>query len=97
MIHGMNQALPSARCKPGCKPITSTNEYHCITCHNSFYLIRSFDEHRLDEETPEDQDTSCWMPEDCGLVLEKGMWAFPEDHAERRRIEEKLTKAREAR
>ena len=93
----MNEALPSAYCKTGCKPITSTNEVHCITCHNSFYKLRAFDEHRFDPETPEDESILCFMPEDCGLVFEKGMWAFAEDHAERKVIEDKLTKAREAR
>jgi hypothetical protein len=97
MIHGMNEVLPSSYCHKGCKPITSTSEYHCIICHESFYKLRSFDEHRFDPETPENESMECWMPQDCGLELDKGMWAFPEDHEERRKIENKLQKAREAR
>jgi hypothetical protein len=94
---GMTEAKPSATCFNGCKPITSTREYHCIICHESFYTLKAFDEHRLDPDTPEEFSIQCWMPETCGLVKEKGMWAYPADHKDRQRIEDKLQKARDSR
>lgn len=84
-------------CREACKPPTASEESHCTVCHNNFYTVKAFDEHRHDEDTPEDQDIICWEPSDCGLVLEKGMWAFPAEHEKRRAIEARLQKARDAR
>jgi len=94
----MNESLPSAYCRNGCKPITSTNEFHCIICHKSFYGLAGYNDHRFDPDLPDEETMDyCFLPEDCDLVLEKGMWGFEQDHAERRKIEAKLEKARAAR
>jgi hypothetical protein len=91
-------ALPSSKCLQTCKPISSTKEFHCVVCHTSFYELRAYDIHRQDDSLPEYEDNpGCFYPEDCGLIEEKGMWGYSEDHADRRKIEAKLEKARNAR
>lgn len=82
------------RCTPECRRASG---YHCTVCHNNFYTIRGFDDHRYDPDTPEDQDILCWEPEDCAMILEKGMWASVEEHEKRRAVEAKLEKARASR
>lgn len=91
------QGMSKKTCLPTCKPITATEESHCTSCHNSFYTVASFDLHRYDPEVPEDQDNTCWQPESIGLILEKNMWATPEEHEKRRMFESRLEAARAAR
>ena len=92
MLYGM-----TTKCLPTCRKPTASEECHCTKCHNNFYTVKAFDEHRNDPDSPENQNVDCWMPEDCGLILEKEMWAFPAEHEKRRSVEAKLAKARAAR
>lgn len=87
----MNRCTDACRLKPGQPGM------HCTKCHYNFYTEKSFNEHRNDPDTPEDQNVDCWMPEDCDLIFEKNMWAFPHEHEKRRNIEAKLEKARASR
>lgn len=89
MLHGMTK-----RCSPECRGAPG---YHCTVCHNNFYTLRGFDDHRFDPDTPEDEDLICWEPSDCNMFLEKNMWANNAEHEKRRASEEKMAKARESR
>ena len=89
--------MKTRSCTDACKKPTASEESHCTVCHNNFYTVNAFDEHRKDYETDESEDIWCWVPEDCGLIFEKGMWAFPEEHEKRRIIENRLEAARAAR
>lgn len=92
MLYGM-----TTKCTSGCRLAPGQQGFHCTVCHYNFYTEESFNEHRNDPETPEDQQILCWEPEDCNLIFEKGMWAFPAEHEKRRVIEARLEKARASR
>lgn len=97
MEESVTIVLPSSNCSSECKPITGSEESHCSVCHLSFYTLRAFDAHQYDPDVPEDEDNDCWIPEDLGMVLEKGMYAFPEEHDKRRFNEQRAEKARAGR